>query len=185
MANIKTEGEIIKVKGSKFMYGWSALFNLGGIGSCIFILFNGLKFESNYSLLYIGGGLFLFPIFIYLTLWHLPGFKPGKVLFTIVPGEEGKIVTKKHTVPIKQIREIDLIRNPFNLMMEVVIKTYHNKAIKIKTYNILPQVRFFDTVDLYVFPYMCKEARKAWNKKITENELLRDLNHERKQKNID
>ncbi len=107
------------------------------------------------------------------------------MLFTIVPGEEGKIVTKKHTVPIKQIREIDFIRNPFNLMMEIVVTTYHNKEIKIKTYNLLHEVNFYNTVDLHIFPYMNDEAKKVWDKQITENQFLKDMEYKRKQQKTD
>ncbi|WP_243290988.1 DUF5381 family protein [Bacillus sp. FJAT-47783] len=185
MANIKTEGEIIKVKGSKFMYCWVATGTWGGIVSCLILLFNGLKFESNYSLFYIGGGIGFLPFCVYLTFWHLPGFKPGKVLFTIVPGEEGKIVTKKHTVPIKQIREIDLVRNPFNLMLEIVIKTYHNKVIKIKTYNLLQEVDYFDVVDEFVYPFMREEVKNKWDKIIDGSQFLKNINYTRKQQKTD
>lgn len=127
MLNIKTEENSIKIKGSKFMYGWMALFVLGGLASCLFVIFEGFSFESKYSLFYIFGGIILFPIFLYLTLWSVPGFIPGKILLTIVLGENGTVKSNKGTVYIKNIRNINLVRNPLNLINEIVIETFDNK----------------------------------------------------------
>ncbi|MGM7721691.1 DUF5381 family protein [Metabacillus sp. Hm71] len=137
MVNIKAEENLIKIKGSKFMYVWMALFVLGGLAACLFLIFEGLSFESKYSLFYMFGGIIFFPIFLYLTLWALPGFIPGKILLTIVQGENGTIKSKKGTVYIKNIRNIDLVRNPLNLINDLVIETFDNKKIKIRTYNLL------------------------------------------------
>ncbi|WP_243290987.1 DUF5381 family protein [Bacillus sp. FJAT-47783] len=181
MANIKTEGEIIKVKGSKFMYAWSVLFNFGGIGACLFILHYGLQFESKYSLRYIGGGLSLLPFFIYTTLWYLPSYKPGKILFTIVMGEDGKIVTKKRNVSIKDIREIDYVYNQINLMNDIVIKTYNHKKVKIRTYNLLDDDDFFRCIDNYVYPFMTEEAKMNWDHKY---KFLKEEGFERENQKI-
>ncbi|WP_227551402.1 DUF5381 family protein [Metabacillus sediminilitoris] len=185
MVNAKQENNVIKIKGSKFMYGWMASFVLGGLIGCFFLLIEGFSFESKYSFVYIFGGIVFFPIFLYLTLWSLPGFIPGKTLLTISDDGNGKIITKKGTVFIENIRNIDLIRNPLNLINDIVIETFDNKKIKIRTYNLLDDLDYQVIVDKYIFPNMTENARKVWDRKVNLALLLKEVKYERQEHKID
>lgn len=159
---------------------WSGLFTIGGVLVCLFLIIQGFKFNSSYSILYIGTGLIFLPIMSYLTFWGLPGFKPGKILFKIIPGDNGEIISNKFTVPIRDIKEIDLERNRFTLYNNIVINTFNNRSFVIKTYNVLNDYRFYATIDEYVYPFLSVEAREIWDRRISNNQLLKDLNFERK-----
>ncbi|TXC82215.1 hypothetical protein FS935_21200 [Metabacillus litoralis] len=180
MLNLGIEKEdIIKIKGSKFMYGWIFLALIGGVAACIFLVIHGLKFNSSYSLFYLGGGITCLPFFLYITLWTLPGFIPGKTLLTIVRGENGSIESKKGKVSIKNIRNIDLVRNPFNLINDIVIETFDNRVIKIRTYNLLDDLLYQMTVDKYIYPYMAENSKKVWDRKVNLDELKETAKYER------
>ncbi|QNF27336.1 MULTISPECIES: DUF5381 family protein [Metabacillus] len=185
MVNVKKENEVVHIKGSKFMYWWMFLATLGFLIACIFLIIHGLKFNSKYSLFYLGGGIILTPFYLYLTLWSLPGFIPGKVLLTIVQGGNGKIKSKKGTVFIKNIRNIDLVRNPLNLINDVVVETFDDKKIKIRTYNILDDLGYQMMVDQYIYPYMTENARKVWDRKVDLDKLLKIAKYERQEQKID
>ncbi len=109
MLNVKSENGSLHIKGSKFMYVWMALATVGFLIGCIILIINGLKFESSYSLLYLGGGLIFTPFYIYITLWSLPGFLTGRILLTIIPGERGSIASKKGKLFFDHIQNIQLI----------------------------------------------------------------------------
>ena len=185
MSNIQKKNEAIKIKGSKFMYAWMALFVFAGLGGSIFLIVEGFSFESKYSLFYIFGGICFFPIFLYLTLWFLPAFIPGKVLFTIVQGENGTVISKKGTVFIKNIRNIDMVRNPLNLINDIVIETFDDKKVKFRTYNLLDDTEYQVIVDRYIFPYMTENARKVWDRKINLELLRKEENYERQEQKFD
>lgn len=185
MVNVKKENNAIQVKGSKFMYGWMFFATVGFLIACFFLIIHGLKFESKYSLFYLGGGLIFTPIYLYLTLWSLPGFIPGKVLFTIVQGENGTIKSKKGTVYIKNIRNIDIVRNPLNLINDIVIDTLDNKTIKIRTYNLLDDLDYQVVVDQYLYPYITENAKKVWDRKVDLDKLQRVAKYERQEQKID
>ncbi|MFJ8069078.1 DUF5381 family protein [Peribacillus sp. NPDC096447] len=185
MVNVKKENNAIQIKGSKFMYGWMFLATAGFLIACFFLIIYGLKFESKYSLFYLGGGLIFTPFYLYLTLWSLPGFIPGKVLLTIVQGENGTIKSKKGTVYIKNIRNIDLVRNPLNLINDIVIDTLDNKTIKIRTYNLLDDLDYQVVVDQYLYPYITENAKKVWDRKVDLDKLQRVAKYERQEQKID
>ncbi|TXC82216.1 hypothetical protein FS935_21205 [Metabacillus litoralis] len=176
--------ESIKIKGSKFMYGWMATFVLGGLLGCLFLIVEGFSYESNYSLIYLSGGIIFFPIFLYLTLWSLPGFIPGKILLTIDQGENGTIKSKKGTVYFKNIRNIDLVRNPFNLINDVTIETFDNKVIKIRTYNLIDDLAYQMMVDKYIYPYMTDDSKKVWDRKVDLVKLKEIAKYERVEQKI-
>lgn len=167
------------------MYVWVILATVGGLEACLILIINGLKLDSAYSLIYIFGGISLFPIFLYLILWSLPGFNPGKILLTIIPGENGKILSKKGTVFIINIRNIDLVRNQFNLINYVVIETFDDKKVRILTYNLLDDLDYQVMVDQYIFPYMMENARKVWDRKVDLHVLLKEVRYERQEQKLD
>lgn len=159
---------------------WSGLFTIGGVAVCLFLIIQGFKFNSSYSILYIGAGLIFLPIMSYLTIWGLPGFIPGKILFRIFSGEHGKITSKKVSVNLFDIRDIDLERNRFTLYNNVVITTNDNQKRVIKTYNVLNDFTFYERIDEFVYPYMNPEAKRAWDHKVSNHDLLQSLKFERK-----
>ncbi|MGA5692604.1 DUF5381 family protein [Cytobacillus pseudoceanisediminis] len=122
---------------------------------------------------------------MYITLWSLPGFIPGKVLLKIVPSENGTVIAPKGHVLIKNIENIDLIRNPLNLINDIVIETFDDKKIKIRTYNLLDDGDFQVIVDQYIFPYMTVNARKVWDRKIDLDKLREEDNYVRQEHRIE
>ncbi|WP_273124238.1 DUF5381 family protein [Bacillus weihaiensis] len=185
MLNIKKTGETLNIKGSKFMYAWMTLVIFGGVFSCLFLIKQGLLFESNYSLIYLGGGIVFLPIMLYLMLWILPGFMPGKVLLSIVPKENGIVKYKNTTVLMKDIQNIDLIRNPINLINDIVIESFDGDKLKIRTYNLLDDIDYEIVVDTYIYPYLTKNAQEVWNRKVNLEKLQRIAKYERGQQNFD
>lgn len=167
------------------MYVWGFLATVGFLAACIFLIIHGLKFNSKYSLIYLGGGIILTPIYLYLTLWTLPGLMPGKVLFKIFPGEKGTVHTKKDMVLINNIRDINLVRNPLNLINDIVIETFHDKKIKIRTYNLLGDLDYELIVDQYIYPYMTENAKKVWDRKVNLERLRDVARYERKETKFD
>ncbi|MBM7606311.1 hypothetical protein JOC75_004359 [Metabacillus crassostreae] len=184
MSKNKIEKEVINIKGSKFMYVWMLLATLGFLIGCCILIINGLKFDSSYSLLYLGGGIIFTPFYLYITLWSLPGFIPGKILLTIIRGENGSIKSKKGKVNIKNIRNIDLVRNPFNLINDIVIETFDNRFIKIRTYNLINDLAYQMMVDQYIYPYMTENSRKVWDRKVDLVRLKEVARYERAEQNL-
>ncbi|WP_226670455.1 DUF5381 family protein [Metabacillus litoralis] len=185
MLNVFSENEnVINIKGSKFMYGWILLALFAGVFSCLFLIYHGLKFDSSYSLFYLGGGIMCLPFFLYVSLWTLPGLIPGKILLTISQGKNGTIKSKKGTVFITNIRNIDLVRNPLNLINEIIIETFDNRVIKIRTYNLIDDLAYQMMVDQYIYPYMTENSRKVWDRKVDLEQLKRIAKYERTEKEV-
>ncbi|MFC7371959.1 DUF5381 family protein [Fictibacillus iocasae] len=171
----------VKVRGHWIMYVWNGLFIFGGLFSCYILITDGLKFDSVRSIQYLGGGIIFSPFFIYMTLWILPGYlPPGKVLFTVHTGENGRLTSKKNTVPFYKIKEIYLKRNPVNLFIEVYVLTNENKKMRFPTYNLLSELTFYDVIDEHVYPHMTHEAKGHWNHLISTNEVLIRNQYQRK-----
>lgn len=182
MANLKIKNDIIYVKGSKFIYVcFLVLGILGFLVGCFFLLKVGFAFESNYSLFYIFGGIVFTPIFLYLFLWYLPGYKIGKVFFKI---ENGTIITPKRTIPAQDIKDIYIIRNGFNLMEEMIIETYSGKKTKVRTYNILSELDIKLVIDKYLYPYLSDETKKTWDKKVNLDYLFTIAKYKREEHQI-
>lgn len=185
MSNIREEENTIFIKGSKFYYVLMFLATVGFLIGCVFLIINGLKFNSKYSLFYLGGGILFTPFYLYLTLWSLPGFIPGKILFKIIPGEGGRVISNKGTVPIKNIQDISFVRNPLNLINDIVIQTFDDKKIRIRTYNLLDELVYEMMVDQYIYPYMHEHAKQVWDRKINLERLSKEARYERKEPKID
>ncbi len=183
MAKIKEKNNTIIIKTSLFTYVWMLLFYFGGLGSSLLLLTEGFSFESKYSFKYILGGIMFLPIFSYLTLWIIPALNPAKVLFKIIPGK--KIIAKRGTISLNDIRDINLVRNPFNLINSIVIETFSDEKIKICTYNLIDDYSYEIIVDQYIYPHMTENAKKVWNRKINLDRLKEVTRYERKEQNID
>ncbi|MFC7371958.1 DUF5381 family protein [Fictibacillus iocasae] len=177
-----SDRKVIKVRGSFFMYTIAFLYFFGGLFSCYFLIKTGLKFESKYAFLYLGGGIMLMPFFMYETLWGLPGFLPPKrALFTIETGKDGRIVQKKKSIAFEDIKDIEFKRNPITLFNEIFVETYSNKKkIRISTYALLLEVNFYDLVDKHIYPYMTEDAKRVWNHKLSNDPFLSSIDYERK-----
>ncbi|WP_224773360.1 DUF5381 family protein [Metabacillus idriensis] len=180
MLNIKQTDSLIQVKGSKFYYSMIAVVILGGLVGCASLLIEGIKFSSVYSLLWLAGGFVFFPIFFYLFIWCLPGFIPGKVLVSLVEGEDGYVQFQKGNIPFNQIRNIAFVRNPINLINDIIIESLDGKITKIRTYNLIDETDFAILVDQYIFPYMREDAKKVWDRHVNLAELYDDARYERK-----
>ncbi|USK34274.1 YfjD family protein [Bacillus sp. F19] len=180
MLNLQKENNSIKMKGSKFMYVWMLLATFGGLAACIFLIVNGFKFDSKYSFFYLGGGFLLFPIFLYLTLWSLPGFVPGKTLLVVIEGANGSIIAKKDTIPFTSIKSIRFVRNPLNLINDIVIETFQGEVRKIRTYNLIDDTDFAILIDQYVYPNMSEDAKAVWDRHVNLSELFEHAKYERK-----
>lgn len=180
MLNLEKNLNSILVKGSKFMYVWMLLATFGGLAVCMFLIVNGLKFDSKYSFFYLGGGIVLSPVFLYLTTWSLPGFIPGKVLLKLTEGPNGSVESKHKKIPFTSIKNIRFARNPLNLINDIVIETYDGKTAKIRTYNQLDDTDFAVLVDQYIYPYMNQDAKAVWDRHVNLNQLYIDAKYERK-----
>ncbi|WP_273124240.1 DUF5381 family protein [Bacillus weihaiensis] len=179
MLNIKKNGEFLHIKGSRFMYAWMTVFVFGSLSACIFLIGEGFSFGSNYSLIYLSTGIIFLPYMSYLAIWFLPGFNPGKIILTIIPKEKGLVKSKNKTVLIKEIRTIDLIRNPLNLINDIVIESFDGKKFKIRTYNLIDELDYEVMVDKYIYPYMTDNARKVWDRKVNLELLHDEVKYER------
>ncbi|USK29046.1 YfjD family protein [Bacillus sp. CMF21] len=180
MLNLKKENQLIKVKGSKFMYGWMLLATFGALAASVFLILNGFKFESKYSLIYISGGFVFLPVFLYLTLWSLPGFIPGKILFILKEGVNGSVITKKRKILFNEILNLAFVRNPVNLINDIIIESIDGKITKICTYNLIDDTDFAVLVDKYVYPNMREDAKAVWDRQVNLSELYQHAKYERK-----
>ncbi|APH06908.1 hypothetical protein A9C19_01410 [Bacillus weihaiensis] len=176
---MKKNGEFLHIKGSKFMYAWMTVFVFGSLSACIFLIGEGFSFQSNYSLIYLGTGIAFLPYMSYLAIWFLPGFKIGKILFSVVPKENGIVIYKNRKVLIKDIRTIDLVRNPLNLINDIVIESLDGEKLKIRTYNLLDDIDYDIVVDRYIYPYLTEDAQEVWNRKVNLEKLQRIAKYER------
>nr|WP_282034405.1 DUF5381 family protein [Metabacillus indicus] len=180
LLNQEKDFNSIRVKGSKFMYVWMLLATFGGLAACMFLIVNGLEFDSKYSLFYLGGGILLSPVFLYLTLWSLPGFVPGRVLLKLTEGPNGSVESNNKKIPFTSIKNIRFARNPLNLINDIVIETYDGKTTKIRTYNQLDDTDFAVLVDQYIYPYMNQDAKTVWDRHVNLDQLFEDAKYERK-----
>lgn len=182
MSMVQEKEDTVIIKGSKFYYVLMFLATAGFLIACIFLIIHGLKFNSKYSLFYLGGGIIFTPFYFYITLWSLPGFIPGKILLKIVPGENGSIHSPRGAaVKVKNIRNIDLKRNPLNLINDIVIETFDDNKVRIRTYNLIDDGDFQVIVDKYIFPFMNDNARKIWDRKINLDKLKEEDNYVRQE----
>ncbi|UAL52728.1 YfjD family protein [Bacillus sp. CMF21] len=171
MLNAISKNSKLYIKGNKFYYGVLAVFILGGLCGSSYAISEGFGF--------VGGFLF-FPIFLYLFFCFFPGLIPGKVLISLVQGENGYLVTKKGNVPFHHIRQINLMRNPLNLVNSMVIETSDQKVHKIPTYDLIDEVDYAVIVDKYIFPHMTSEAKAVWDRKVNLDKLYEEVKYERK-----
>ncbi|USK34276.1 YfjD family protein [Bacillus sp. F19] len=148
-----------------------AAFILGGLFGSSYAISEGFGF--------VGGFLF-FPIFLYLFFWFLPGLIPGKVLISLLQGEGGYLRTKKGDIAFQHIKQINLARNPVNLVNRIVIKTFDEIVYEIPAYDLIDETDFAVIVDKYIFSHMCSETQLAWNRNVNLDKLFREVNYERK-----
>ncbi|MEK3806272.1 DUF5381 family protein [Bacillus sp. FSL H8-0547] len=175
----------IKIKPSNGLRIWSGLATIGGTAACVFLIIQGLKFNSSYSILYLGTGLMFLPFMANLMFWGLPAYIPGKILFEITRGENGVIRSNNKSVPIREINDIEMVRNNFTLYNNIRISTTHGKTVYIKTYNVLMEYSFVEAIDNYAYPYMNPYAKEVWDRKVENNQYLKDMDYVRKNHKID
>lgn len=106
-------------------------------------------------------------------------------MFKIISREKGTVISKKGTVLISDIRNINLVRNPLNLINDIVIETFNDKKIKIRTYNLLGDLDYEMIVDQYIYPYMTENTKKVWDRKVDLERLRKVARYKRKEPKID
>ncbi|MED1737955.1 YfjD family protein [Bacillus swezeyi] len=164
---------MIEVKSRIFFRIW-AFAGTAGIGLVgIWLFFEAVKFESNYSLLFLGAGLLGMIYGLITFLMIFPAFtKRGSVIFSIVEGEDGRLFSGKKSVNIKDIKSIKMGRHRYSpkgiFFVDVLIQTNANGLVRIPTYNILPEPEFYKAVELHILPYITEEARADWIGQFTE-----------------
>jgi hypothetical protein len=84
----------------------------------------------------------------------------------------------------RKVQFIDLVRNPLNLINDIVINTLDNKTIKIRTYNLLDDLDYQVVVDQYLYPYITENAKKVWDRKVDLDKLRRVAKYERQEQII-
>jgi hypothetical protein len=88
-------------------------------------------------------------------------------------------------VSISNIRSINLVRNPLNLINDIVIDTFNDKKINIRTYNLLGDLDYEMIVDQYIYPYMTENAKEVWDRKVDLERLRKVARYERKEPKIE
>jgi hypothetical protein len=68
-----------------------------------------------------------------------------------------------------------------NLINDIVIETFNDQKIKIRTYNLIGDFRYQIIVDQYIYPYMTENAKKVWDRKINLENLRQQANYERQE----
>jgi hypothetical protein len=160
----------INVESKLNMRIWLFLFT-GGTGlACLWMFSEGIKFESNFSLVYIALGLFgmTFGLITFFTVFR-SFTKKGNILFSITQGEDGQIISRKKSVYLKDIKVIEMSHHfyrPSGILFEdLIIRTDRNNLIRIPLYGLLGDFEFNDYVDNYIFPYMTEEGQQIWKKR--------------------
>ncbi len=147
----------------------------------LFVLREGIRFESNYSLYYLASSLIFIPFLVYQLLWYFPGLIPGKVLIKIIPGEYGEIKSGGKSVKFKDINEVSFYRRPINLMNVILFETRNGKKVRIPTYNLIDDWQVDIMVDKYIYPHMNEQARTVWDRKIDLKELFESTTYKREE----
>ncbi|MEI2356589.1 DUF5381 family protein [Mesobacillus zeae] len=175
----KGSGNLVQVKGSKFSYTQMMVAIPVSFIGMLFVLREGIRFESNYSLYYLASSMVFIPILVYGMLWYFPAFIPGKVLVTIIPGENGQIKGGRKSVRIKDIKEMFFYRRSINLMNMIMIETIDGKKVRIPTYSLLSDAAFSIMVDQFIFPYMNEQAKIVWDRQIDLDILYKRTSYKR------
>ncbi|NPC94632.1 YfjD family protein [Bacillus sp. WMMC1349] len=169
----QTKKQPIKVKSRIFLRIWGFL-GSAGIGLAgLWLFVEALKFESKYSIFYLGGGL-LGIVYGFITfLIFCPAFtKKGDVIFNIIEGKDGRLFSGKKVVELKNIKSIRMGRHRYSFkgifLMDILIETHENKVVRIPTYNILPEPEFYKAVELHILPYLTEATREDWISQFTE-----------------
>jgi len=94
------------------------------------------------------------------------------------------VIYKNRNVLIKDIRIIDLVRNPLNLINDIVLESFEGDKLKIRTYNLL-DIDYDIVVDTYIYPYLIEDAQEVWNRKVNLEKLQRIAKYERGHQNFE
>nr|WP_268345048.1 DUF5381 family protein [Bacillus haynesii] len=85
--------------------------DLGVVG--VWLFYEVIKLESKYSLLYLAVGLFgiIYGLMTFLTVF--PAFtKKGNIIFSMIEGEDGRLLSGKKSVLIKDIKSLKMAQHP-------------------------------------------------------------------------
>ncbi|AZB44516.1 hypothetical protein CEF21_20710 [Bacillus sp. FJAT-42376] len=163
--------DIIKIKCNKtnLIFGLAATAGAFIVFGTIFLF--AIKFTSLYDILGIFGGALGMAFTFYMFINAAPGlFSKNRVIFTIIPGPDGRIESSKQSVLIKHIKDYKIARSgvtPRALFFEdLIIFTYDNKKVKLPTYNLLNYQDLNNDLKKYLLPYMSQEAQTHFQSKV-------------------
>ncbi|MPQ23634.1 YfjD family protein [Bacillus paralicheniformis] len=178
---IRSERLPIEVKSKMFFRIWLLLGSFGLGAASLWVFYMGITFQTKFYLLAIPAGL-LFSFFFFLLFFiAFPAFtSKGSVIFRIIEGEDGRLLSGKNSILIKDIKSLKMARHRYSpkgiFFMDILIETRENGMVRIPTYNILPEPEFYKAVELYILPYMTEEARAGWIGQFTEAQRTAYLN---------
>ncbi|MBP3038697.1 YfjD family protein [Bacillaceae bacterium Marseille-Q3522] len=170
----QTDNNFVKVKSKFFIRMWGFAATGGALIVGVWLFSEAIKFESKYSLLYIFGGL----LGIFWGMITFPMFFPaltkrGRIVLTVTKGEQPKISSLKKSVFIKDIKDMDMMFHRYSLsgiiFEDILIRTNHNKLVKLRHYNMIGFPQFKELVEKHMFPYMTEEAKQNWQKRFYDN----------------
>jgi hypothetical protein len=147
------------------------LATLGTALVSIWLFSQGIKFESHYSLYYIAVSFIGMPYGLFTFSMCYRAFTRKGLLFSIKPGENGQIISRKVSVNLRDIKDIQIIQEfkiykPRTMFFsDLTIRTNQNKIIRIPTYNIVNYRDFNYNVEKNILPYTTPEARQNWKKR--------------------
>ncbi|WP_338778554.1 DUF5381 family protein [Metabacillus sp. FJAT-52054] len=164
---------IIEVKAFSRFVVWFFISSAGVFIFCLWVFLDALQFESKYSLSGIVGGFAGMIWGLYIFLHSSPGvFKNRRVIFEIVPGPEGRVQSRKKSVAIKDIRDLEIRRRGISLRSifyeDLVIYTHQGKVVQMKTYNLVNDLTFNQQIQQYVLPFMTPDAQEAYKRKYKQ-----------------
>ncbi|KZZ84970.1 hypothetical protein AS29_007920 [Bacillus sp. SJS] len=102
----------IRVNKTRLLFGFMATVVSYAVFCNIFL--TAIRFTSIYDVVGVFGGGMGAVFSLYMFINVAPGlFSKGRVIFTIIPGPDGKIESKKKAVDIKNIRDYKIAKTGF------------------------------------------------------------------------
>jgi membrane protein YdbS with pleckstrin-like domain len=117
--------------------------------------------RSFLAIIFGGIGTLFFGV-AFLTI--LLNMKRGKVQFRI---KDGKLINRKHAIPLASIKEIDYGQYPHRItgwaFKSMRVKTNDNKTAYYDYYNLVTEETVAQVIDKYIAPHLPQEGRAKWD----------------------
>ncbi|MGD6817109.1 DUF5381 family protein [Metabacillus sp. 84] len=153
--------DTIEVKANPRLVGFGLAAIAVAILVCGWLMIDAFNSGLKTSLLGLAGGVLGTFLGLYFLIHSGPVFFGDKVLFKIIPGPDGRIESKKQSVPLRDIKDITVQHGGMTLRSwlyyDLVILTKQNKKIRIPTYNVLNDQEFNSYKRDYILPYLNHE----------------------------